>query len=571
MLDPVSALPSNVVIDIFRKIPLNDIARCMLVSKRWFYSLSGWGVLWSVIDRSTWTCRTTDLPEDGHYMLYTGSDDIHGFDSGIARVNFRYQQHRRWLRDSDIWLMVRRAGPALVKLVINLEMRVTGAGMHSLIQCYCVNIRHLEIRANGNLEIGLLQELVTKIGARLETVVLVAVKIGNHLVRSLFLFAPRLKYLNLSYCQDITYEAFPPADAIECNALADPNKDSDDESDFVQTGDTESSISLVPSTSSAIVWDSKTMASIKNRSNPKGTIYLPKLETLRLCVCQDIDNSAISRIINTFGDSLLELDISKTNVTLQSLYEIASTAKTCNFQKVGSFHNTVDKNRRRKSGTLLLQELNLAYTRFLINVNIFGVNMSRDPGLPSWEVSDFAATVPWLTSLRIGGENKYVTNEFVEQLVVNLTMLTTIGIHDCENLTDAALLSLATHCSKVEVVDIRLCSQFTDHGVIALVQSCHGIKDLGLAGLSISDESLIVIGDTLRHLQVLVLDMCQRITAEGIKGAVEGSDGLGCQFTLKKLTFAGCANLSAEVVDWCRRRLSSDALVACMIERLSFS
>ncbi|PIA19218.1 RNI-like protein [Coemansia reversa NRRL 1564] len=571
MPDPVLVLPSNVVIDIFRNIPLNDIARCTLVSKHWFYSLSGWGVLWSVIDRSTWTCRATDLSEDGHNMLYTGSDDIHGFDSGIDRVNFRYQQHRRRLRDRDIWLIVRRAGPALTKLVLNLEIWITSTGIRSLIQCCCVNIRHLEIRANGNLEVGLLKELFTQIGARLETVVLVSVEVGNSLVRRLLLFAPHLKHLNLSYCWDVTCDAFPPTDSIEYQALAAPENYSGEENGSVKVGGSKSPQSLLCSSSSEIVWDSKTMANIKHRGNPRGTISLPKLETLRLCLCRDIDNSAIPRIIHTFGDSLLELDVSKTKVTLQGLCEIATSAKICNFQTTDSLHNTGKKDMHQKSGALNLHKLNIAYTKFSINANVLGVNMPRDLSLRSWGVSNFTAAVPWLTNLRIGGENKYVTNEFVEQLVLNLNMLTTIGIHDCEKLTDIALFSLATHCPKLEVTDIRLCNQFTDHGVIALVQSCRDLRELSLSGLQISDESLVVIGDTLRHLQILVLDMCQQITAEGIQSAVEGSDGLGCQFTLKKLTFADCVNLGADTVNWCRKRLSSDALVACMIERISFS
>ncbi|KAJ2803883.1 Antagonist of MEN (Mitotic Exit Network) [Coemansia guatemalensis] len=566
MPDPVSALPSNVVIDIFRKIPLNDIARCTLVSKRWFYSLSGWSVLWSVIDRSTWTSRATDLPGDGHYMLYTGPDDTNGCDSGIDRVNFRHQQNRRWLHDGDIWLMVRRAGPALVKLVLNLEKLVTGSSIRALIQCCCINIRHLEIRANGNIEMGLLNELLARTGARLETVVLVALEVENTLVKNLLLVAPRLKHLDLSYCWDVTSEAFPPTDTIGYEALAALYKVSDDDGDSANADSTDT----FPS-SSGVVWDSKTMANIKLRGNPKGTISLPKLETLRLCLCRNIDNSAISRIISTFGDTLLALDLSKTGVTLQSLCEIATTAKTCNFQQTGPFHNTVNKGQRQKSGALILQKLNMAYIKFPNNANVLGVDMPRNPNLRSWEVSDFAAAVPWLTSLRIGGQNRYVTNEFVEQLVLNLTMLTTIGIHDCAKLTDTALFSLATHCPKAEVVDVRQCHKFTDRGVIALVQSCRNLKDLSLAGLAISDETLIVIGDTLRHLQALVLDRCHRITAEGIRGAVEGSDGLGCQFTLKKLTFAECANLGADTVDWCRKRLSPDALIACIIEKIYFS
>ncbi|KAJ2626352.1 hypothetical protein H4R22_004843, partial [Coemansia sp. RSA 1290] len=83
---------------------------------------------------------------------------------------------------------------------------------------------------------------------------------------------------------------------------------------------------------------------------------------------------------------------------------------------------------------------------------------------------------------------------------------------------------------------------------------------LNLSVLAITDDTLAVIGDSLRNLKSILLKHCMRVTFDGIVALVEGSNGLGCQFTLQHLSLADSSNAS-EVREWCQRRLSSDAII----------
>ncbi|KAJ1753744.1 hypothetical protein LPJ78_001353 [Coemansia sp. RSA 989] len=523
-MDPVSALPSNVTIDIFRKLPLDELARCMLVSKLWYYSIDRWNILWRCIDKTTWSNMPTSLL-NVRSLEHELDVDILGDNRYLDKPEKRFL---RFLQDSELWNMVRRAGPALKKLVLEFELQITEAGFHSLLHFGCVNLRHLDIHANGNLRASMIGEIIARAGPCLETVALVAVGIDNSNVRDILLNAPNLKHLDLSYCMDLTFDAFP-------SFLSENTSHGDD-----------------------IAWDSRYLALLMHPSNPHGTVVLPKLACLRLMHCIKIDNMAVSRIIETFSGSLRTLDVQKTAVTIQGLYSVLRAARQCGYKAVERPGSGMAE--ASLSPTLALQSLNIQYSDFVSNANVLGANMSRDPELSPWTVADFAKMAPKLTSIYLGGRNSYINDEFIEQLAQGLPGLLQVSICESERLSDRSLLSLASNCPKLQVADISRCLRFSDAGVIALVQACGGLKYLNLSVLAITDDTLAVIGDSLRNLKSILLKHCMRVTFDGIVALVEGSNGLGCQFTLQHLSLADSSNAS-EVREWCQRRLSSDAII----------
>ncbi|KAJ1790081.1 hypothetical protein LPJ62_002107 [Coemansia sp. RSA 2167] len=368
---------------------------------------------------------------------------------------FMRQPYKRLLRDQELWSMVRQAGPALKRLALDFELKITETGLHALLHFGCVNIRHLDIRANGNICTSTINAIIAQAGLHLETVVLVAVGVGNAVVKQLLLHAPGLKNLDLSYSLDLTFDAFPPIDGTEHDQQITYDDATKWESD--------------------IVWDSDSLGLVRHPGNPNGQIALPKLEELQLRQCCEIDDTAVSRIVSIFGGSLRSLDVRKT-------------------------HN-VD---------------------FISNANVFDV----------------------------------------DQLAQGLRGLLRINILECELLSDRALASLAIFCPKLEAADISKCSRFSDMGVVELVQSCRGLKYLDISRLAVTDNSLTVIGNTQRELEVLLMSGCPRITSAGVMAVMEGSDGLGCQFTLRRLAFNDCANVDKDTYEWCKRRLNPDAQLA---------
>ncbi|KAJ2479673.1 hypothetical protein IWW56_002944 [Coemansia sp. RSA 2131] len=331
--------------------------------------------------------------------------DVLSIDMLTEFNGFMRQPYKRLLRDRELWSIVRQAGPALKRLALDFELKITETGLHALLHFGCVNIRHLDIRANGNICTSTINEIIAQAGPRLETVVLVAVGAGNAVMKQLLLHAPGLKNLDLSYSLDLTFDAFPPIDGTE----QDQPITNDDATKWEPD----------------IVWDSDSLAVVRHPGNPKGQIALPKLEELQLRQCSEIDDTAVSRI-----------------------------------------------------------------------------------------------------------------------------------------LSDRALASLAIFCPKLEAADISKCSRFSDTGVVELAQSCRGLKYLDISWLAVTDNSLTVIGNTQRDLEVLLMSGCPRITSTGVMAVMEGSDGLGCQFTLRRFAFNDCANVDKDTYEWCKRRLNPDAQLA---------
>ncbi|KAJ2123515.1 hypothetical protein IW147_002573 [Coemansia sp. RSA 720] len=188
--------------------------------------------------------------------------DVLSIDMLTEFNRFMRQPYKRLLRDRELWSIVRQAGPALKRLALDFELKITETGLHALLHFGCVNIRHLDIRANGNICTSTINEIIAQAGPRLETVVLVAVGAGNAVMKQLLLHAPGLKNLDLSYSLDLTFDAFPPID--------------DTEQDQPITNDD------ATKWESDIVWDSESLALVRHPGNPKGRIALPKLEELQL-------------------------------------------------------------------------------------------------------------------------------------------------------------------------------------------------------------------------------------------------------------------------------------------------
>ncbi|KAJ2380946.1 hypothetical protein H4S02_006443, partial [Coemansia sp. RSA 2611] len=386
----------------------------MLVSKLWFYSIDGWSVLWSTVDRSTWlNARTDPSPKSLHWAIVQSGDALSmnmlSNWEGMGRLPYK-----RPLKDSELWAIVRRAGPALKKLVLELELSISEAGLRALLWYGCANIRHLNLRANGCIQTSITNEIIAMNGRHLTTVVLVAVGVDNSVVKQLLLNAPNLKYLDLSHCMDLTCEAFPPADEMADDSLplaSDANKIAN------------------------VVWDSNSLELIARPKKPQAPIVLPKLESLLLCQCSEIGDAAIARIICAFGSSLRRLDVRRTYATVQALQKILSSAKRCGFKATEPLiHSLADH--KQTGAVLALQQLKMQHAKFTFNANVFGVRMARDLSLDPWSVPEFTKMAPHLTSLHLGGQNGYITDDFVDQLAHGLRNLRQINVFDCERLTD---------------------------------------------------------------------------------------------------------------------------------------
>ncbi|KAJ2781038.1 hypothetical protein GGI15_003337 [Coemansia interrupta] len=532
MSDPVVVLPADISILIFRHMELYEIAHCMLVSRTWYYSLDKWAVLWSDVDMGGGSGKTkTSIRE----RLEAGLDHIV---SGSRQSQEAHQsrggaQNVKLLYDENLKTLARRAGAAMWRLALRYSPLISDAGISSLLHFGCVNIRHLEIRANKRISNSMLEALVRATGGRLEFVGLGTTEVSDHVVQQLLVSAPNLVFLDLSFCRYITSDAFPVAES-SCFVFSSTK---DPEADLATLGDSDDAASSSE--------QSQDSTNTHVNCHPTFSIdggSLPKLRVLLLDGCSGIRNTVVRRILTAFEDSICTLSMSRTSLTLQAI------------QLIGTFH--------KKPLTLTCLMMNEILTRIgddeaarALTNNWFG--------LAAGVIKSFTLAVPHITQLALGGGNNLVTDSLIIGVSQTCRGLLRIDVHDSLRLGDRCLIALGENCNDLKHVNIGGCIGCSDEGVIAMVHGCRVIEELDISTLNITDNSLIAVGANLLHLQRFFVDFCRQITDDGIKAVLEGSNGLGCMFTLKHLSFVQCRKVNDAIVDWCRARLRPEALVVC--------
>ncbi|KAJ1902335.1 hypothetical protein LPJ66_000095 [Kickxella alabastrina] len=517
MSDPLVVLPMDISILIFGNMALHEIARCMLVSKKWYYSLDRWSVLWKNIEMSdiapsnSLAASRTDL---GFRLANrTSTRDISDH-SDIFKSRLLYDQNLKTL--------ARRAGPALSRLSLPFSPLITDVGLATLIHFGCVNIRVLELRANRHITNGMLETLIDRIGSRLEHVALSTTEISDFVVQRLLVSAPNLTRLDLSFCRFITVDAFPVAETSEFVFSFTQNPG-------VPIGDEDGSLSALNDGR-----DWHRMFSVDKQS-------LPKLKVLLLSGCKKITDSAIRRIFYAFAHSLCVLDICHTKASFMALHSIAT-----------------EHRRPLKLQALMMNSIpgHDENNEELMDITNGGF------GLPLDVVDNLATRIPDLMQLCLGGGISLVSDDLLVGILRHCRGLLFIDVHDALRVGDRTLFALSENCTGVRSVNLSGCLSCSDAGVIQLVRNCTFITHLDLSAIDISDDSLAAIGDHQLHLKSLLLDFCRRITTNGIKVVVEGTTGLGCMFTLTELSFIQCRRVSDEAVGWCKERMLPDAVVS---------
>ncbi|KAJ1720579.1 hypothetical protein LPJ53_004803 [Coemansia erecta] len=421
------------------------------------------------------------------------------------------------------------------RLALRFSPLISDAGISALLHFGCVNIRHLEIRANKRISNNMLEALVKATGGQLEYVGLCTTEVSDHVVQQLLISAPNLVFLDLSFCRYITSDAFPVAESsrLVFSSTKDPESES---GTAILDGSYDSATSSGQSqASSDTEVNCHPMFSIDGGS-------LPKLKVLLLDGCSGIRNTAVPRVLAAFGDSICTLSMSRTSLTLQAV------------QLVGTFHKKPLKLTCLMMNEILTRIGDDEAARALTN-NWFG--------LAAGVITSFTLAAPQITQLALGGGNNLVTDSLIIGISQTCRGLLTIDVHDSLRLGDRCLIALGENCIDLRNVNISGCIGCSDEGVIAMVHGCRAIEELDISTLNITNHSLVAVGANLLYLQCFFVDFCRQITDDGIMAVLEGSNGLGCMFTLKHLSFVQCRKVNDAIVDWCRERLRPEALVIC--------
>jgi hypothetical protein len=83
-------------------------------------------------------------------------------------------------------------------------------------------------------------------------------------------------------------------------------------------------------------------------------------------------------------------------------------------------------------------------------------------------------------------------------------------------ITDAALLYIGAHLTRLRVAKLQWCSAVSDAGVAALVRGCRSLRVLDLKSCGVSDDALEQIALHCFELELLDVSWCAAVTDKGI-------------------------------------------------------
>jgi len=228
-------------------------------------------------------------------------------------------------------------------------------------------------------------------------------------------------------------------------------------------------------------------------------IRLPKLEKLSLGECFNITDAVIS-LLNTVGGELKHLDLSETFITLDNIGDLNTTLLKLEYLDLGCCDNITD------TGTISL-------------LNMVGGELKHldhsDSNITLDNIGDLNTTLLKLEYLGLGG-CFYIKDTGTISLLNRVGgELRVLDLSDT-NITLDNSKDLNTTLRHLEHLLLASCAKITDTGTISLLNrvGCD-LKHLDLSKTLITLDNIGDLNTTLLKLEYLGLDGCANITDTG--------------------------------------------------------
>ena len=135
-----------------------------------------------------------------------------------------------------------------------------------------------------------------------------------------------------------------------------------------------------------------------------------------------------------------------------------------------------------------------------------------------------------------------IDDAVVTEVVSRSPLLSTLNMHGCRSITDAALKAVGSNCKQLTNLDIgsRRSEIMTDAGVVAVACGCTQLTTLNLGGCwrEITDAALVAVGSGCPKLSWLDLSYCFNITDAAVVAVAAGCP------QLTTINLGGCGNIT---------------------------
>ena len=286
----------------------------------------------------------------------------------------------------------------------------------------------------------------------------------------------------------------------------------------------------------------------------------PSVRSLYLRNWNSISSSILRCISVTFGENLVELDLSNANFKPSNLEILfvrttnLATLKLNNCDALDTPCTQVIVNLLNKSLIdLYVSNCSHYHTEPLMWIGgVVGLGSTclrklRTLDLGSCPVTDKGLTAVSQGIKRLTFLNLYNCVELSDESVVaivtanpKLRLLNTSG---CVKLTSKTAVAVGRHCPELTSINLSRCPLVTDKGICAVAQGCRGLQAANLAGLKrISEQSMCMLGELCKGLLTLNLTGCERITINGLNALISGLD-----YVEKGVSFMGFKPVDAHI------------------------
>jgi len=246
-------------------------------------------------------------------------------------------------------------------------------------------------------------------------------------------------------------------------------------------------------------------------------IRLPKLEKLSLGECFNITDAVIS-LLNTVGGELKHLDLSETFITLDNIGDLNTTLLKLEYLDLGCCDNITD------TGTISL-------------LNMVGGELKHldhsDSNITLDNIGDLNTTLLKLEYLGLGG-CFYIKDTGTISLLNRVGgELRVLDLSDT-NITLDNSKDLNTTLRNLEHLLLASCAKITDTGTISLLNrvGCD-LKHLDLSKTLITLDNIGDLNTTVLKLEYLLLASCAKITDTG---TISLLNRVGCELKLLDLS-----------------------------------
>ena len=147
--------------------------------------------------------------------------------------------------------------------------------------------------------------------------------------------------------------------------------------------------------------------------------------------------------------------------------------------------------------------------------------------LPIGQTEFVVALMAYCTSLRtLTLVDGYLIDSTVAAMARMHAGLVELDFSYQEKLTDVALLAIAQHLPKLELLRMSTAPLISDVGVVALAQNCAALKTLDLGDTTITDAALSALANDCHKLQNLYVSGCSKISDTGVIALAQKSSAL---------------------------------------------